>query len=436
MAGSTADAWLKLFDALSLEERLATEGLAEVRAEQIKAITGREPRLMTKFDTRESRPARLAGTTLLPLTNGSYVLLRGDGYADVPPATGVRYWSPRDAERRLETLPWRTGPASESQALDMAVATGLLQDFLGEPDARLTIRGRLRAPRFAFRFRLEQREIPLVADGVQVEVDSGFEGERIHLVEAKLGMRTNFHVRQLYYPARMWGTLVPRKAVSAVFLSFSNRCFSLRSFAFEPAEEYHAIRLVSAADYLLDEPGRAPSLVEALEATRLEALPDAPFPQADDARRVIDVVDAVAAGVDTRSGIAARYDFNERQADYYANAAAFLGFVSRSDRAFVLTDIGRDFAGANLATRKRIFLYQMARRPVFRDLMERLCNSRTLPSMPETAELIEAATGLTGKTPLRRAATVLSWTRWAASIGETLELPLEAAAPAHDGRAR
>ncbi len=68
--------------------------------------------------------------------------------------------------------------------------------------------------------------------------------------------------------------------------------------------------------------------------TTEEALPTATaFPQVDD-RRVVDVVDAVEAGVGDQAGIAASHDFDERQADYDGNAAAFLGLLARKSGGF------------------------------------------------------------------------------------------------------
>ncbi|MEI9937439.1 MAG: hypothetical protein WDO69_09460 [Pseudomonadota bacterium] len=420
MAGLTADGWQRLFEELGLQTQLDDTGLARLSAEQIKQITGREPRLMTKFDTRESRPAQLMGTTILPLTNGTYALLKGDGYGDVPDATHVKQWSIRSGGRPLLTLPWRVGPSSESQALDMAAATGLLEDFFGESEARLTVRGRLRAPRFEFQFRGEHREIPLVADGVQVEVDSGFEGEAIHLIEAKLGTRSNFHIRQLYYPMRMWNLVVPSKRVTTVFLSWSNRRFSLRGFAFEPIGNYHALVPTSSVDYVLDEPRAIPTLAEVLDSTNLKQLPPGlPFPQADDVRRVIDVVDAVAAGCNSRTTIAARYGFDERQSDYYANAGAFLDLLVRTGATFTLSLVGQEFVGADLTGRHRLLLRQMATSPVFRECMAEVATARRYPTRVEVAELISRTTGLTGATPVRRATTVLSWLRWAVEITES-----------------
>src|SRR6185503_14404244 len=100
--------------------------MALVSADQIKTVTGREPRLMAKFDTRESRPQALASSTVLPLSNGAYALVAGDGYFDVPAASSVKHWPTPTIKKRLQTLPWQAGPSSESQALDMAVASGML----------------------------------------------------------------------------------------------------------------------------------------------------------------------------------------------------------------------------------------------------------------------------------------------------------------------
>jgi hypothetical protein len=415
MGNPTADGWRRLSDHLELPIRCAeSQAKVTISANQIRELTGREPRLMTKFDTRESRPSALSDLTLLPLTNGSYAILAGDGYYDVPSATLLKQWRAPSRLAGLATLPWKTGPTSESQALDMAYAAGVLHDFLEDPGACLTIRGRLRSPRFEFEFEARSGLTPLLVDGVQIEVDSGFEGDGVHLIEAKLGSRTNFHVRQLYYPLRMWSTLVAHKPVSTVFLSWSNRCFSLREFRFDPLHRYHGIVPGRAVDYYLDEPSKIPTLAELLELTREQAAnATSPFPQADDVRRVVDVVDAVANGVTTRVEIASRYEFDERQADYYANAAAYLGLLERVESGFALKGLGQVFVSSPFCERQALVLRCIAERPVFRDVMQRVCSEGQLPSRAEIAELIACKTGLTGETPLRRARTVESWLKWA-----------------------
>jgi hypothetical protein len=418
--GSTASAWKKLMHALDLERRLANSDTPViVSAVEIKALSGREPRLMTKFDTRESRPDALKGITILPVTNGEYALLPGDGYADVPLCRSASYKSFSERARTLASLPWQAGPSSESQAIDMAHASGLLDEFF-QDRTRLTVRGRLRSPAFGFEFDTTSGGVPLRVDGVQVEVDAGFEGETLHLVEAKLGTRTNFHVRQLYYPLRMWRALLPEKRVAAAFLSWSNRCLSLRRYEFEPLERYHALRLGDAVDYYLDEPQPIPSLQEVLAATREDKLPEGmPFPQADDLRRVIDIVDAVAQGVSSHEGLARHYEFDVRQAQYYGNAAAFLGLVTRTALGFELDDAAADFARLPRPDRQTLLLRRIASLPIFREVIERLVTTGELESGEVVAELIEQKANLRGQTTLRRARTVLAWVRWCKSLSDT-----------------
>ena len=422
MGSPTAEAWTRLAEHLSLGERLGEGQVVEVAASTIKRVTGREPRLMTKFDSRESRPPALANATLLPVTNGSHVIVPGDGYADLEEAS-PRRWKPPAGVRSLVTLPFDTGPASESQALDMAGAAGILDDFLGDPQARLTIRGRLRAPRFAFDFRAVGGTIRLETQGVQVEVDAGLEGRQIHLIEAKLGTRTNFHVRQLYFPYRMWKELAPAKPVVPYFVAWSNRRFSLRRYDFDPPDSYHALRLVAATDYLVDDPAPVPSLDEVLAATDATPPPAGiPFPQADDLRKVVDVVDAVATGSTRRAEIAARQDFDARQAGYYGNAGAYLGLLRRAPGGFELSELGYRFARRSRDERHRLLLFELARRPVLRRALAHVCERRALPPAETVADWLAAETGLSGATPRRRALTVLAWTRWADQV--TRQMPL------------
>jgi len=417
LSGSTSKAWEELFRVLNLQQKLQESQLAVVTADVIKTVTRREPRLMTKFDTRESRPRILEGVTLLPLSNGEYALLQGDGYCDVPNANLVKVWSKEKWRSDLVTLPWETGPNSESQALDMASASGILDDFFEDSNTRLTIRGRLRCPRFEFRFRCDSREIALVANGVQVEVDSGFEGEKVHLIEAKLGNRANFHQRQLYFPLRMWSTLVEKKPAVAVFLTWSNRCVSLRGFAFDPLDLYQSQVPVTSVDYLLDEPESLPNLAELLDGTREHTGEiGTPFPQADDMRRVIDCVDAIGSGLVSRSSLATHYGFAGRQADYYANAAVYLSLLEKSERSFKLSALGHRFATATLNVRHELLLRQMVSRPVFRQVAQKLVLTGRMPTLDDVTQLVANRTRLTRVTSMRRAKTVIAWLRWAEHI--------------------
>lgn len=147
-----------------------------------------------------------------------------------------------------------------------------------------------------------------------------------------------------------------------------------------------------------------------------------PFPQANDLDKVVDLLafldtekDPEMAG---RAGIAKHFEFDERQADYYANAAAYLGLLERRSRAggFALTRPGDLLVGTpSLVRRTEILVEQMAKRPVFRGAFQLLQQSGMDPEQVGNAQIeavIAAHTSLGSSTPARRASTVRSWLRW------------------------
>lgn len=408
----TAPAWAALDVAHRITARLAAGEIVTIAATDIAKF--REARLMTKFDTREDRPKFLADVTVLPITNGMYALVRGDGYANITRDAPLRRWPIPATVAALKTLPWWTPVQSESQALDMALASGMLSDFVGERHLALTIRGRRQSPEFSFEFDAAAQTHTLDVRGGQIEVDAGLEGREIHLIEAKLGKRTNFHVRQLYYPLRMWRILAPEKLVSTTLLTWHDRVFSLRRYTFDPEQRYHALKEVAAVDYVFDDVPQPPLLGDVLADTEVEATPlRVPFPQADDIQKVIDIVDATA-GQMPLSEIAERYAFVERQAFYYRGAARFLGLVAPTQGRYELTAHGRRFAFSKRGERHRILLERIASLPAFRDALEWLEQHDAEPTPALAASWVtSAAPRLTGRTPGRRAATVLAWSRWA-----------------------
>src|SRR5436309_1654114 len=100
-------AWEKLFDKFPIKKEVGVSGIYRLTAKQINKFGNREARLMTKFDSRTRRPKLLLENhiTILPVSNGEYLLLKGDGYFDVPTPQKVETYS---ASRltEMQTLPW------------------------------------------------------------------------------------------------------------------------------------------------------------------------------------------------------------------------------------------------------------------------------------------------------------------------------------------
>ena len=172
----TEKGWAAIFDALKVRNKLNSKGIAFVTASQINKLSGREARLMCKFDSREERPRTLHGLTVLPTENGKYALIAGDGYRDMETVEHQIY-HPSDRLQGIETLPWHTELASESQVIDSALLASIIKGFTGEDDLSLTIRGRLRTPEFQFRFNGEGRTHKLVASGVPGGGGRGIRGK-------------------------------------------------------------------------------------------------------------------------------------------------------------------------------------------------------------------------------------------------------------------
>lgn len=415
---TNADGWRALFVELDLSSRLTETGRADVTATQIKTISGREPRLMSKFDTRDARPAALkeSNTTILPTANGYYALVAGDGYANVPGIEAITsfHWPKADT---LQTLP--TGFQSESQVIDAVHASGLLSRFVNDSDTVLTVRGRLRSPAFSFSFRGPGRVHSLDVEGVQVEVDAGYEGDAaVYLIEAKLGERDDFHVRQLYYPYRMWRKRGVTKPLVPIFLTYANGVISLAEYGFRDENEYGSIELIRSENFSFETHPVHLSLGEVVARTKsLPSEPEElPFPQADDIRKVRDTIDIIASGCDTRDTLAEYWTIDKRQGDYYANAAAFIGYIVRDGHTWKITEEGAFYLALPNSQRNIHLAQAILVHPVFYMTANAYLEKGLLPARDEIAEIIQKYTMLSGSTPARRAGTVASWVGFIARL--------------------
>ena len=110
------------------------------------------------------------------------------------------------------------------------------------------------------------------------------------------------------------------------------------------------------------------------------------------------------------------FEFDDRQGDYYANAAKYLGFLKREGHQFRLTEIGIAFGRLAARAERTIWLArQMAKRPSWRRMLELLL-ARNLEvsrlSEGELGETILRYSNLNPTTAKRRALTARSWLAW------------------------
>lgn len=212
--------------------------------QDFKNTAEKEVRILCKMDTRESVPEvmRNNGLILLPIKNGFYVIVQGEGYVDIP-----------DIETKTEiynskldfVLDTAAVGDSEMQHLDYAYAASLIRTFMQDPTLVLTIRGRKYTPEFSYRIGNHLIE----TKSVQIEVDAGYEGqEQIVLIEAKNSSTKNTIIRQLYYPFRQWAEHSSKKVV---LLFFEKRLdeYLIWQYEFKDKERYDSIRLVKSKRY-------------------------------------------------------------------------------------------------------------------------------------------------------------------------------------------
>lgn len=243
-----SSSWKAIFEKYHIQSHDFNKSPFVITAEQIKKATAhfektneKEVRILCKQDCREDRPNVFIENDLflLPVKNGKYVIVKGEGYVDIPEITDtiVLYKSKLDFE--LDTS--KVGN-SEMQHLDFAYAASLIRSFLSDDTLVLTIRGRKYTPKFSFAVGAQRIEV----DGVQTEVDAGYEGKaQIALIEAKNSKTKNVIIRQLFYPFRQWANHSKKKVVTLFFEKRSGY-YSLWQFEFSDKNDYNSIALVKS----------------------------------------------------------------------------------------------------------------------------------------------------------------------------------------------
>ena len=245
--------WEAIFKKYKIEDHDFQKAPFYLSADQIKTAcqhlkrTGeKEVRILCAQTNREMRPDifQRLGLFMLPVRNGAYVIIQGEGYVDIPPIeeSALTY----DSQLGFRPASPFVGD-SEMQHLDYAYAVSMVRDFMEDPSLVLTIRGRKYTPEFSFRV----GRFNITTKGVQTEVDSGYEGrDRVVLIEAKNSKTLNTIIRQLYYPYRQW-KIKTKKDVSTLFFEKRESEYHFWEFIFNEEEDYNSIRLKKSARYKL-----------------------------------------------------------------------------------------------------------------------------------------------------------------------------------------
>jgi len=243
--------WQSIFDTHKISKHDFNISPYIITAEQIKTATAhykstneREVRVLCKQDTREDRPNIFIDNELflLPVKNGTYAIIKGEGYVDIPEITTISKIYKSKLDFHLDTS--QIGN-SEMQHLDFAYASSLIRTFLNDESLVLTIRGRKYTPKFEFNVGKHL----ISTESVQTEVDAGYEGRnQVALIEAKNSISKNVIIRQLYYPFRQWQIHTTKK-VNTLFFEKQGNTYNLYHFVFNNELDYNSIELKNSCKY-------------------------------------------------------------------------------------------------------------------------------------------------------------------------------------------
>ncbi len=205
----------------------------------------------------------------------------------------------------------------------------------------------------------------------------------------------------------------------------ANDVFDLSEYEFSQPENFSSANLLRHRRYTLSE--RSVSrreLIEIAQKCQAErnhsAELSAPFPQADDFERVMDMASFLAEGPKTSDDIATNYDFHLRQSDYYFSALKFLGLAEN-----VTTEDGQKARVASQLAHKILSLPPRDRKLAYAELLLGITQVReafmaaVISNRPPNSREIEESIskdsisfGIAGSTIRRRAQTIHAWTCW------------------------
>jgi hypothetical protein len=418
-------AWVALNKEHKLLDQVLQQGVATLTAKQIGDHY--ETRFVTKIGERSELPPFLADNDLaiLPLSRSNFIVGHFHAFHDLPnfddelakPIGGSS----------LVSLQMR--PDSETTSILAALDTNMFDEFLGEHPAKLGIMGRMGTGNFTFKVDGYDKEISVV--GSQMEIDAGIETpQSIAVIEAKSTEVGSFLVRQLYYPYRSWSQRVGAlRKIRPVFLTVSNDRFRLIEYRFTDPGVYSSIEEIRHETFQLVD-----SLISPKTANELLLAPIAPvtqgvpYPQADRVDRIVSLLVSIedAGGSIYKEDVATQQVFHSRQADYYMNAAKYLGYVEVLDETqqiYGLTPQGAAIVAAAPALRTHHLAERLLRDPVVREVFLAV---RRAPGYRSSKPLVAAAKtkiealvsdgaiqGVgTDSTAGRRAGTMVAWALW------------------------
>ena len=437
---STEEAWNLILEKYDVVNEVRKNGVFHIKASQIKEF--REPRLMSKWDSSEQLPKPLSTNkiNILPDSRSSYVL--GDFllYEDIPELKEhIKHMTSVEIPE-YETIDV-DNINSESNAINVLIISRILDDFLNTEENVGTFNGRMSSGQFEFdvdSYADQKRHI--VVNNAQVEIDGGFENDdSVVILEAKNVVHKDFHVRQLYYPYRLWKSKV-NKPIRCVFSIYSNKVFRLFEYRFNDTNDYSSIELVQTKNYSLEDTTISlEDLKNVLDNTVIRYDDDmdkqtkdtsVPFVQADSFDRVISLLENIHDNPMNDQEIAELMHFgsNEsnghvsyRQSQYYRNAGKYLGLFEKDkdeDKGVVmkLSSLGIKVYKMKYKERQLKLVSLMLEHQIFNDVFVATLKNGDVPTKEVVANRMRELNVCAEGQLIRRAQSVRAWIYWVINL--------------------
>jgi hypothetical protein len=418
------EAWGMLIEKYDIANRVIKDGIFHIKASEIKVF--KEPRLMAKWDCIASLPTVLKkyNLNILPDSRSSYVL--GDFllYEGIPELQEEVFNMDYVEIPDYETIDINN-ISSEAVAINVLVVSGILDDFLGVDGTVQTFSGRMGTGEFDFVVdTVRGNKQKIYVKNAQCEIDGGFENEHeVIIMEAKNVLNEEFHIRQLYYPYRLWRNKVT-KPIRLIFSIYSNMIFRLFEYRFIDTTDYSSIELIKMKNYSLqDTTIELEDLIDVRNKTKICYQDNqnndlkVPFVQANSFERVISLLENIKDNPMTKEQIAELMVFDERQSDYYYNAGAYLGLFEkkREDKIskVFLTRLGDNVFSLNYKERQLKFVELILKHQIFADCFDMVINSGgELPDIEIIENLMREYNVCNEGQINRRASSVQGWIKW------------------------
>lgn len=413
------EAWNSLFKKFDILKEINDNGFYEISADDIK-LSGREPRLMTKFDSSENLPDIFKDNDLaiLPVKRGTYIIGKFQNYQSINIDNNI------DVETKklpdyITTIDYKN-ITSEAISLNAAYISGMLEDIIGELVVP-TISGRMGTGEFNYKILLnDQNTFDVNVENSQMEIDASYEGiSKFVILEAKNHYMKDFIIRQLYYPYKVWKSNTNKEIIPIMLIKHDN-IFNFFVYSFENENDYNSICLKEIKRYILDEPYNPIELSDIMDIMSDVEFVDEdesiPFPQANTFNIVLDLLVELNSQDMTPDDITNFLEYDPRQTNYYIDAAKYLGFVIK-DKKYTLTEYGKKIMKMNHKDRTlEIVRSILSHKPFYLAMKQQIENYSF--DTDEIAKSIDECRNEINKisTARRRTSTVTAWIKWILDI--------------------